>query len=69
MAQIQEAAFPRLTGAEIAQVKPLGNGPRLRRWRDPSFEPAKPISIYTLLNPARSRFAIRLTATTGDRRS
>ena len=63
MAQIHETAFPHLTDAEIATLS-LWQRSATTPMANPFFELAKPISIYTLLNRAKSRFAIQLTAAT-----
>ena len=45
MVQIQEVAFPRLTGAEVALVRPLATR-AITRMARPSFGPVKRISIW-----------------------
>ena len=53
MARTEEAAFPRLTSAELALVRPLTKP----CYYADAFRPVNRTSISTLSNPARWRFA------------
>ena len=58
MSPSPEVAFPRLSAAEFAVLQPLAT---TQDYLDGEtiFAPARPISIYSLLNPEKSISSIR----------